>query len=111
MRVELIRRELRFRRGGGFMTERASDARVTPLARMLVLQFERAERFSRMTFHAFRAAHRRQMIGVRGHRLDFSFGREVIKQADDGQHEQGEQEIAFWFHRRFQLDSLCLCSD
>ena len=83
-----------------FMTERASDARVFPFARMFVLQFERAERFSRMTFYAISAAHRHLVIGIGGHGFDLGFRRKVSKTTDDGEHEQGEKEITFEFHIR-----------
>lgn len=107
----MIERELRFRRGGRLMTKRTSDARVAPLARMLVFYLKRAQRFSRMAFQAIGARHRHGMIGIRRHRLNFGFRREVIKQADDGDDEQGEEKVAFGFHKLRAGNSFCLCVD
>ena len=107
----MVERELRFGCGGGLVTQRASNARVAPFARMFVFYLKCAQRFSRVAFHAIGARHRHGMLGVRGHRLNFGFGREVIEQADDGENEQGKEKVAFEFHKLSAGNSFSLCGD
>lgn len=77
------------------MAEQATDARVTPFARMFMLPLKRGERLWQMAFQTiFARLHGQMLRRLQWERLGAIFSREIIKTTDDGQNDGDKDQVA-----------------